>query len=273
MDVLDKIESPQNGKSVEEVLANGYSFEFGDYLGKGFSLFGKEAGYLIGFALVYFVIIIGSSMLMGAIGIPFGNTIFSILVGSALGAGIFAFMKARSSEFDYSFNNFFDGFKQPYWKNLVLAGLIQMVISWVISLLVLIPFINNNGLDLIMRLSELENMTDPDDLLAFVDEIMASGIFTYAFIGGILTLIITTMWCLTPMFILNRNMGPWEAMEASRKIVTRKLFHFIGLIIVLVILFSIGALLCGVGLLVTYPVFCLVIYVAYSHIMEEPVRM
>ncbi|MFM9986091.1 MAG: hypothetical protein ACKVOK_12705 [Flavobacteriales bacterium] len=273
MDVLDKIEANQTGKSLEEVLTDGYQFDFGDYLGKGFTLFGKEAGYLIGFSLVYFVILIGSSMLLGSIGIPFGDTIFSILVGSALGAGIFAFMNARTSEFDYSFNNFFDGFKPPFWKNLVLAALIQMVISLVISLLIFIPFIRNNGFDLVMRLSELENMTDPDDFLEFVDEIMASGIFMYGFIGGLASLIITTMWCLTPIFILKRNMGAWQAMEASRKIVTKKLLHFIALMIVLVILFIIGALFCGVGLLVAYPVFCLVVYVAYSHIMEEPIRM
>ena len=273
MEILDKIETPSTGKSVEDVLANGYQFDFGDYLGKGFTLFGKEAGYLIGFALVYFVILIGSGMLLGAIGIPFGDTIFSILVGSALSAGIFAFMNARNTEFEYSFNNFFDGFKPPFWKNLVLATLIQMIISLVISLLIFIPYILNNGFDLVMRLTELENMTDPDDLLEFVDEVMASGIFTYGLIGALASLIITTMWCLAPIFILKRNMGPWEAMEASRKIVTKKLLHFIALIIVLVILFMIGALLCGVGLLVAYPVFCLVIYVAYSAIMEEPIRM
>lgn len=270
MDILDRKEETGGGKSLHDVLTEGYQFDFGNYLGSGFSLFGKEAGSLIGFTLVYFVILVIGSAILGLIGIPFGDTIFSIVVGSALNAGIYTFMKARNTGSDFGFNSFFDGFKMPHWKELMLANLIQSILTIIIYVAVLMPFILNSGLDLVMRLTEIDQMNDPSTFNEIVYDLMNSGIIGYIFLGSLLSLVVLTLWCLAPLFIVCRNMGFWEAMEASRKVVGKKFFHFLGLMLVLAIILVIGAMLCGVGLLVAYPVFCLSIYAAFCHIMEEP---
>ena len=273
MDILDKAELPENGKRLEDVLADGYEFDFGDYLGKGFALFGKEAGNLIGFTLVFFVINIIASFLFDAIGIPFLDTAFSLTVGTALGVGIYTFMIARDNDYGVSFNNFFDGFKQPYFGRLIVANLIQGILSTIVFVLCFIPFFSNYGMELIDRISGISNTTDPDEILELARFFLTGEVLWTLIISVVLSLILTTIWIYTPLFILKRNMGFWEAMEASRKIVSKKFFAFFGLMLFLILLLTIGAFLCGLGLLVAYPVFFLTIYYSFGQIMEEPTRM
>ncbi len=54
-------------------------------------------------------------------------------------------------------------------------------------------------------------------------------------------------------FVIEKRLDFWDALEASRKIVTREWFSMFGFVLVLVLLNVGGALLCGLGLLVTIP--------------------
>lgn len=83
----------------------------------------------------------------------------------------------------------------------------------------------------------------------------------FCIIPGIL---ISILYTPTYLIILNGNLGFWDAMEASRKMVMDNFGQWIILSLVLFVLNLVGALACGVGLLVTMPMSLIIITVAYD---------
>jgi len=53
----------------------------------------------------------------------------------------------------------------------------------------------------------------------------------------------------TTALIVDRKFDFWEAMETSRKVISKRWFSFFGFVLVLVLINIVGALLLGVGLL------------------------
>jgi len=70
-----------------------------------------------------------------------------------------------------------------------------------------------------------------------------------------------------PLFIIFRGMSFWEAMEASRKVVSKNYIQVLLFLIVLGILLVVGAMICLVGLLVAVPIYFLAVYSAFEDIM------
>jgi len=99
-----------------------------------------------------------------------------------------------------------------------------------------------------------------------------AGLLTSIFIGiGIIFLIIPGIYLAvsylfsTPL-ILDKKMDFWEAMETSRKTITKNWFGFFGFSVIMLLINFGGGLLLGVGLLVTVPVTACAIAVAYDDI-------
>lgn len=69
------------------------------------------------------------------------------------------------------------------------------------------------------------------------------------------------------LLVVDKNMSFWNAMETSRRLITKKWFSFLGLVAVLVLLNLLGAILLGVGLLVTLPLTGCIIVAAYEDIV------
>jgi len=53
--------------------------------------------------------------------------------------------------------------------------------------------------------------------------------------------------------VVEKNMGPWEALETSRKIITKKWFNMFGLLLVFSIVVTVAALPLGIGLIWAVP--------------------
>ncbi len=70
--------------------------------------------------------------------------------------------------------------------------------------------------------------------------------------------------------VLDKKMNFWDAMEFSRKLISKNWFSFFGFAFVLVLLNLAGALLLGVGLLVTIPLSVGAIAAAYADIVGLP---
>ncbi len=71
----------------------------------------------------------------------------------------------------------------------------------------------------------------------------------------------------TTFLVIDYRMEFWQAMETSRKIITRNWFAFFGFALVLLALNVLGALALGVGLLVTIPVTSCAAAIAYKEIV------
>lgn len=65
------------------------------------------------------------------------------------------------------------------------------------------------------------------------------------------------------------GLDPWSAMEWSRKLITRNWWRFFGLMLLLAAINLAGILLLGVGLLVTFPLTFLVLYVIFEELTQD----
>jgi hypothetical protein len=100
----------------------------------------------------------------------------------------------------------------------------------------------------------------------------------YTLIGGIfialglLALIVpgiylAVAYTFAPLFIIFAKMEFWDGMEYSRKLITRKWWNIFGLILLLMLINTAGALAFLVGLLFTVPLSYCAIYAAFEDIV------
>ena len=79
----------------------------------------------------------------------------------------------------------------------------------------------------------------------------------FSFVGALLCIIpgiiVGVLYALTYFYLADRKMDFWPAMEASREVVWENFGGFLLLGLLLALLNIAGAMLCGVGLLVTIP--------------------
>lgn len=80
-------------------------------------------------------------------------------------------------------------------------------------------------------------------------------------------ILILALYLFTPLFIIDKKMEFWPAMEASRKLVLNDLFGFFLMALLLVGLNLLGILALGVGLLITVPLGFMMITVAYMELV------
>ena len=106
----------------------------------------------------------------------------------------------------------------------------------------------------------------------FVPTLVASlliGLFTFA--GTLLCiipgLVVAAMYKFTYLFIIDKRMDFWPAMQASHEIVKQDYFGFTMFLLAAAGVNILGALCCGVGLLVTIPMTFAAITVAYREIV------
>jgi hypothetical protein len=263
MERLDDMQVKQNGRTLEDILTNGYQLDSMAALSRGFNILGKDTGSYIGFTLLTFVI----SMVIGLI--PIVSLFASLFVGPALHAGFSYYLKAYLHDDSSEFSKFFDGFKAPQIIQLALASFVTQIIVLAIGAIVILLFCGNILTELYENYLSLINPTDQDaqqaGLTYFLNSQHILGISTASLVAGLLSI----LYILTSSFIVFRQMSFWDAMEASRKIVMKKYLSFLGWLVVWIILLVISAIPCGLGLLFTYPAFLLSVYALYMQITED----
>lgn len=103
-------------------------------------------------------------------------------------------------------------------------------------------------------------------------------IFLTALVSGILTLIgfalvvlpgiyLAVAYLFAQPLVIDKGADFWQAMETSRKLITKKWFSFFGLLLLLFLLNLGGAILLGIGLLVTIPLSICIVTAAYEDIV------
>ncbi len=73
-------------------------------------------------------------------------------------------------------------------------------------------------------------------------------------------------YALTLPLILDKGMGPWEALEASRKAIHKKWWSVFGLYLVMLLIFILAAIPLGLGLIWVVPMYFVLIGVLYARL-------
>lgn len=243
---------------IEEAITYGYKFDMGRYFSDGWDYFKREAGSFIGFTVLYFVIILLLAM------IPMVNIISSV-VQYVFIAGIYIFirnMKQGAAEF----GDFFQGFNY----------FVQIFIYWVVLIVFMLPaiitfFIYFIPHDFFQEIISGRYAADPEYFSElFIDNILnrAGSIVFLGLLLAIYAIYISVSYSLTLVFIADRQMTFWDAMESSRKVVAKNFFYFLLMFIVLGLIVSVGTIItCGLGLLVGVPFIYSVTFAAYENIV------
>lgn len=110
------------------------------------------------------------------------------------------------------------------------------------------------------------------------------GVFLAAGLVSSLLTFLGTLLCIIPgiylgiaysftlLFIIDQGLEFWPAMENSRKLVTRNFFPMFGFLLLLGLINLGGAILCGLGLLLTVPLTYCAMTVAYMDIVDQVAR-
>lgn len=208
-------EQEQNPTAPEsDVVVSNYTFNFGQYLSSGWSVFASKMGGFIGFTFLLLII----NVVLGVI--PVLGTIASVVINAPLAAGYYIVARKIMNGEETQFGDFFKGF--DFFLPLFLASLISSIFIGIGMLLLIIP-----GL--------------------------------YLAIG----------YMFTAQFVINRNMSFFDAMEASRKLITKKWFIFFAFSLVIGLINVVGLILLGIGALFTIPFTICALAVAYDDIVNK----
>jgi uncharacterized membrane protein len=106
----------------------------------------------------------------------------------------------------------------------------------------------------------------------FVPALVASLVISLFTMGGMLLcvipgLVVAAMYKFTYIFIVDKRMDFWQAMQASHSVVKNDYFGFTMFLILLALVNLLGLLCCIVGVLVSLPVSLAAITVAYGELV------
>lgn len=203
---------------VEDLINDGYDFSASQYLKEGWEIYKEEAFSFVGFLLVTFVISLGISY------IPrIGSYIQYFVVGPALSVGYFIVAhRIKRNEYE-DFGEFFKGFS--FLKEIIPAAFTMMVIYLIAFSPTIYSLYSTGIIDWYQEV--LSNPFSPPPVEAFLSEISTTQI--WIMILNIIPIIyLGVAFTFTYMYIVFYDMGFWEAIESSRKVITRRWFAIFG---------------------------------------------
>lgn len=244
-----------------ELLDNGFKFNLGEAISNGWRLFGKSAGNFIGFALIYLVTSYAGNFLFALIPIPFLSNIIGI-VFAVIYSGIFIFCRNLTLKRE-EFGDFFKAFE--FFGQIFLHYLVFYLMLAPLGILIFLVVLPPDFFNLFMDFDQLAFFEDPTGYMPFVHmgpvEIIG---LLISFIGFIY---LGLAYIFAIPLIVDAKLGFWEAMELSRKVVTKQFFSFFGFMILVGLMFTIGTIItCGLGALVMLPFISCATFVAYESV-------
>jgi len=228
---------------VQSIIDHGYSFQFGSYISRGFQIVNKELGLFIGYTITFLLI----SIVLAFIPL-IGSVLSTFFINPALAAGFYLASRRIDDQEGLVFSDFFKGF--DWWQNLAVVILIQLGVY----MIVLVPA----GLFAYLSI----------DLSSNIPDITTFPFWIFLFMLPIIY--ISVAWVFAPMLVVFYDMKGWDALEASRKIVTQNWFSYLLFGFVVGIIVMLGMLLFGIGMLYTLPAGACMLYAAFRGIVGMP---
>lgn len=226
---------------IQQIIDGNYEFRLGDYISKGFTLMGRNPGGFIGFFLVFILL----SMVLTLI--PILGTLVSLVISPAISMGPYIVSNKLDRNEPTEFGDFFKGFDK-LWP-LFLTNLLTSLIL-VAAALPGIFVIMSAGFFDADRFSEPGGATLVIGMLLIFIPIIYLGV-SYIF---------------APMFVWFYDMEAWQAMEASRKIVSKQWFMMLLFLIVVGLVAAAGLILLLIGVLYTVPAMICALYAAFADV-------
>lgn len=219
-----------DGRSLHDIAATGYTFDFGACFNTGWNAMKADVGQYILFALVAGLIFIVSIF----------TVIGAVLIFLPLWVGYYTFgAKALRNE-PREFGDFFNGFKffGP------LTGVTALYL--VFSLLVIIPL----GLATGLSIATFDSIID-DPMGSQVA--LSAALVPLQLIGGLISLLVQVLVVFTLPLIVIGKLGTLDAIKWSARIASKNFGWLLLYLFVVGLISQSGVLACYLGLLFTIP--------------------
>jgi hypothetical protein len=242
--------SDRNIKDLIDANPNHYEFKFQLYLQRGFQICNQFA---IGFILFFLLFMLTTGAVDLLVGMS--DVINRIFITPVLGVGVYFVARNISQEKEHNFDQFWKGFQ--FLAPLVLVSLIEAATF----LFLISPILINGDLNLYFEWFKEWQQT-PLSIDSF------PGFQAWYLLLLLPIIYLSVVWIYAPLLVIFYNMSAWDAMEASRKIISKRwgifaLFYF------LVSIISIsGILLFGIGILYTLPIGACILYASFEDILD-----
>lgn len=242
----------ENHPNIRRILDEGYEFQFGNYMERGLDLFKKDLSNYAIFSLVFLIAAVALQI------VPFvGPMASSLVVTPVLIGGFYLATRKLDLGETIQFNAFFKGF--DFLAQTILANLV----SSLIALAALIPFIGMLIYYLIgLGLSE-SDLTDESEI---INLFLSFPFWIFLFLLPAVYFGIAYSWAIP--FVVLHKMEFWDALEASRRLITMRWFMFFLFSIVTGFIAMIGIILLGVGIIFTLPLAFCMNYAAFAAITK-----
>lgn len=226
---------------VDEVIRNGYQFDFGGYISRGFQVFGKEWLMFSLYCLISTFIMIASLVTI----IGFFFLIFPIYMGYAIAAD-----KVEAGE-KLELSDFFGGF-----KNFGAYAVITLLFI-VGYLLIFTPFLLYFG---------FASLSDMDSYFGIVSSSLFFVYFFVVFIGFYLL-----MFCVffAPFLIHYGGYSGIEAIKTSVKLTMKNFWWQALFLFVTGIIGGVGQYLCIIGMFASIPVSVIMNYMLVKSVLID----
>ncbi|MFK8007163.1 MAG: hypothetical protein AB8H03_12350 [Saprospiraceae bacterium] len=240
-------------QNINELITNNhnqYEFKLQQYLKRGFEICNQ---FVIGFILFFLLLM----LITGAIDLlsGLGDVVNRIFVTPVLGVGVYFVARNISRKDEFNFDQFWKGFQ--FISPLIMMSLIEAAIF----LLLISPILVSGDISLYLEWYE-EWQKTPLSIDSF------PGFQTWYLFLLLPIVYLSIVWIYAPLLIIFYDMPAWDAMETSRKIISKQwgifaLFYF------LVSIISVsGILFFSIGILYTLPIGACILYASFEDILD-----
>lgn len=232
----------------EDVLERDFDLDIGECVSRGADLLKNNFGIVFGTAAIYLLIQGGIS---GLGSIPFVGPLISIgslfVIGHLI-AGVYLVTLKTMRNQPTELGEMFVGFKTSY---------VQLLLCYLVITLITAASAIPGAIMIGVPVFVMANKEAVDVLMVIL-----------AMLGIVVLLVpviyLTVIWMFGLPLVIDKGLHFWEAMETSRKVVSKHWFSIFGLLLVIGLINVVGMIFCCVGLFLTFPLGFAITMVAYE---------
>jgi len=220
-----------------DVLDRDYELDIGECVSRGADLLKNNFGIVFGVTAIW-LLIQGAIQVLGSI--PFIGPVFgigSLFVLGQLIAGTYLVILKTYRRQPAEVGEIFAGFKAPYVQ-LLLAYLVVALLTGLAAL----PGAALMGVPIVIMIHK-----------EAVDALLLTVAVVGFFVLMIPAIYLSVIWSFSLPLVIDKGLSFWQAMETSRKVVTKHWFMVFGLFVVVGLINVVGLMACCVGLFLSMP--------------------
>jgi hypothetical protein len=231
---------------------NAARFDLFGCLGRSFELWKAHFLPLVGVTTLVLFIQFAAGM------IPILGMLCGILLGSVFTGGLYYYYLGKMRGEPRELGDAFAGFSRAFVP-LMLTGLIMQAINICLAMVFFAP--------LFIAIITAGVSSTPEN---FQMPVLGAAAMAWMAVGVIPMLYLSISWVFAQALVIDRGLGPWTALEVSRRVISRRWFSMLFLMICAGILAMLGLIGLVVCVLLTIPLAFGALLYAYEDLCQPP---